>query len=137
MGRNRSPVTNSLLEDTSIDRLVSNLAVSSMATLHREKLGGVLLTICEGVKRRGGRCRDGGVRVEGLVDAGADVNVRGDGGNSPLHSVSLTSHILKFIHICCSYFSFLTLLAPLNRKQKKNAKPADTVRQHKPCNSPG
>eukprot|EP00956_Cyclotella_meneghiniana_P005809 scaffold7557_cov68-Cyclotella_meneghiniana.AAC.6 len=99
MGRNRSPVTNSLLEDTSIDRLVSNLAVSSMATLHREKLGGVLLTICEGVKRRGGRCRDGGVRVEGLVDAGADVNVRGDGGNTPLHSLIQSGNINLAIHL--------------------------------------
>ena len=118
MGRNRSPVTNSLLEDTSIDRLVSNLAVSSMATLHREKLGGLLLTLCEGVKRRGGRCRDGGVRVEGLVDAGADVNVRGDGGNTPLHSVSITS--LKFN--MGSYVSLLTLLAPpaINHKQMQN-----------------
>jgi len=88
MGRNRSPVTNSLLEDTSVDRLVNNLAVSSMAGMHRENLGGKLLSICEGVQKRSGRCPDGGVRIEGLVDAGADVNVRGDGGNTSLHFVS-------------------------------------------------
>ena len=88
MGRNRSPVTNSLLEDTSIERLVPNLAVGSMATLHREKLGKKLIHICEGVNKRGGRCDDGGVRIEGLVDAGADVSGRGSGGNTPLHLVS-------------------------------------------------
>lgn len=88
MGRNRSPVTNSLLEDTSVNKLVNNLAIGSMAMLHREKLGGVLMSICEGVAKRGGRCPDGGVRVEGLVDAGADVNVRGGSGNTPLHYVS-------------------------------------------------
>ncbi|KAL7511783.1 hypothetical protein ACHAXN_008796 [Cyclotella atomus] len=88
MGRNRSPVTNSLLEDTSVERLVNNLAVSGMANMHREKLGRVLLNICAGVKRRGGQCGDGGVRIEGLVDAGADVNVRGVGGNTPLHLVN-------------------------------------------------
>jgi hypothetical protein len=88
MGRNRSPVTNSLLEDTSIERLVPNLAVGSMATLHREKLGKKLIHICEGVNKRGGRCEDGGVRIEGLVDAGADVSGRGSGGNTPLHLVS-------------------------------------------------
>jgi ankyrin repeat protein len=46
------------------------------------------LNICKGVKKRGGRCGDGGVRIEGLVDAGADVNVRGVDGNTPLHLVS-------------------------------------------------
>jgi hypothetical protein len=88
MGRNRSPVTNSLLEDCSADKLVNNLAISSMASMHREKLGRILMNICEGVKTRSGRCDDGGVRIEGLVDAGADVNVRGVGGNTPLHFVS-------------------------------------------------
>lgn len=59
-----------------------------MANLHREKLGKRLWSVCEGVYRRGGRCDDGGVRIEGLVDAGADVNSRGVGGNTPLHLVS-------------------------------------------------
>lgn len=102
MGRNRSPVTNSLLEDTSADRLVNNLAVSSMASMHREKLGSVLMNICEGVMKRGGACPDGGVRVEGLVDAGADLNVRGAGGNTPLHFVSS----FCFCSVLYYYFMF-------------------------------
>lgn len=70
-----------------MDRLVNNLAISSMATMHREKLGGALMSICEGVAKRGGQCPDGGVRVEGLVDAGAELNMRGSYGNTPLHHV--------------------------------------------------
>eukprot|EP00581_Thalassiosira_minuscula_P016745 CAMPEP_0183728804 /NCGR_PEP_ID=MMETSP0737-20130205/28948_1 /TAXON_ID=385413 /ORGANISM="Thalassiosira miniscula, Strain CCMP1093" /LENGTH=156 /DNA_ID=CAMNT_0025960831 /DNA_START=32 /DNA_END=498 /DNA_ORIENTATION=+ len=58
MGRNRSPVTNSLLENTSAEGLVTNLAVGGMAAAHRERLGKDLLWICQGVKdRRCGRRR--------------------------------------------------------------------------------
>ncbi|KAL7483858.1 hypothetical protein ACHAW6_009504 [Cyclotella cf. meneghiniana] len=99
MGRNRSPVTNSLLEDTSPNLLVPNLAVGSMANLHREKLGKRLWSVCEGVYRRGGRCDDGGVRIEGLVDAGADVNARGVGGNTPLHLLILSGNIHLAVHL--------------------------------------
>ncbi|KAL7542787.1 hypothetical protein ACHAXR_012078 [Thalassiosira sp. AJA248-18] len=92
MGRNRSPVTNSLLEHTSTELLVTNLAVASMAVAHREQLGKELIRICMGMKEREGRVRDEngvGVRVEGLLDAGADPNGRGDnGGDTPLHLVS-------------------------------------------------
>lgn len=90
MGRTRSPVTNSLLSNTSIEGLVVNLAVGSMARMHREKLGRRLLKICEGVRVRDGRCGEGvRVRIEGLLDAGADMNGRGSGGNTPLHLVSV------------------------------------------------
>ncbi len=65
-----------------------NLAVQGMASAHRERLGKKLVKICQGVKERGGRCEDGGVRIEGLLDAGADPNGRSAGGNTPLHLVS-------------------------------------------------
>ena len=90
MGRTRSPVTNALLENASTDNLVTNLAVTSLANLHRQKLGKQLIDICIGVKDlsmendiSGGV----GVRVDALLDAGADQNTRGDGGNTPLHLV--------------------------------------------------
>ena len=89
MGRTRSPVTNSFLGNTSAEGLVPNLAVQGMASAHREKFGQELVRICEGVKEMAGRCDDGGVRLEGLLDAGADPNARGVGGNTPLHLVSL------------------------------------------------
>eukprot|EP01082_Thalassiosira_pseudonana_P000313 g98.t1 g98 contig1:234712-236149(-) len=102
MGRTRSPVTNSLLSNTSIEGLVVNLAVGSMARMHREKLGRRLLKICEGVRVRDGRCGEGvRVRIEGLLDAGADVNGRGSGGNTPLHlliqsgAIELANHLLN------------------------------------------
>ena len=90
MGRTRSPVTNALLENASTDNLVTNLAVTSLANLHRQKLGKQLIDICIGVKDlsmendiSGGV----GVRVDALLDAGADPNTRGDGANTPLHLV--------------------------------------------------
>jgi hypothetical protein len=95
MGRNRSPVTNSFLTSTT-DALLPNLAVASMATAHREKLGAQLLSICQGVQKRrllqqqqgvmdGYNISGVSVRVEGLLDAGAEANGRGEGGNTPLH----------------------------------------------------
>lgn len=95
MGRTRSPVTNSFLTSTT-DALLPNLAVGSMATAHREKLGAQLLTICQGVQKRrlqqqqhsvmgGYDISSVSVRVEGLLDAGAEANGRGVGGNTPLH----------------------------------------------------
>ncbi len=95
MGRTRSPVTNSFLTSTT-DALLPNLAVGSMATAHREKLGAQLLSICQGVQKRRLLQQEQGaiegydisgvsVRVEGLLDAGAEANGRGEGGNTPLH----------------------------------------------------
>lgn len=85
MGRNRSPVTNSFLTSTT-DALLPNLAVGSLATAHREKLGVQLLSICQGVQKRQRYDIAGvSVRVEGLLDAGAEANGRGEGGNTPLH----------------------------------------------------
>ena len=102
LNNNRSPVTNALLERTSEEHLgICNLAVSSMANIHRERLGGMLLDICVGVRDRELEVVDKvrhrkrlwseegvRVRIEGLLDAGADVNCGGDGGNTPLHLVS-------------------------------------------------
>ena len=120
LNNNRSPVTNALLERASSSSSSStnsegeehnlgicNLAISSMANIHRERLGKMLLEICVGVrdreleevvvvdyegrnKRRRRLWSEEGVRVriEGLLDAGADVNCGGDGGNTPLHLVS-------------------------------------------------
>ena len=94
MGRNRSPVTNSFLTSTT-DALLPNLAVGSLANAHREKLGAQLLSICQGVQKRrlqqqqvaieGYDISGVSVRVEGLLDAGAEANGRGEGGNTPLH----------------------------------------------------
>jgi len=94
-------VTNSLLSNTSVEGLVPNLAVQGMASAHRERLGTKLVEICQGVKERSGRCEDGGVRIEGLLDAGADPNGRGAGGNTPLHlliqsgNIGLAHHLLN------------------------------------------
>ena len=89
MGRTRSPVTNALLENTSTDNLVTNLAVTSLANLHRQRLGRALIYICIGVKDLSKNDTGGGVgvRIDALLDAGADPNTRGDGGNTPLHLV--------------------------------------------------
>lgn len=105
MGNHRSPVTNSLLENTNPNSLVTNLVVGSLANLHRERLGNELMTICRGVLTRSRNNRDGvqwnnddcrGVvmRIEGLLEAGADPNGRGRGdgngggdSNTPLHLV--------------------------------------------------
>ena len=99
----RSPVTNSLLENNNTaslsDNLVSNLAVASMARSHREKLGKELIHICKGIKDRSSEIDDGEalmyseegavVRIEALLDAGADPNGRhGEGANTPMHLVS-------------------------------------------------
>ncbi|KAL7439479.1 hypothetical protein ACHAXM_007093 [Skeletonema potamos] len=114
MGRTRSPVTNSFLTSTT-DALLPNLAVGSMANVHREKLAKQLLDICQGVHKRRQQQRQqqkgGGsvrydisgvsVRVEGLLDAGADPNDRGEGGNTPLHlliisrEIHLANHLLS------------------------------------------
>lgn len=112
MGRTRSPVTNSFLTSTT-DALLPNLAVGSMANVHREKLAKELLDICQGVyKRQQQRQLNGSgsvgydisgvsVRVEGLLDAGADPNDRGEEGNTPLHlliqsrEIHLANHLLN------------------------------------------
>ena len=102
VNNNRSPVTNALLERTSEEHLgICNLAVSSMANIHRERLGGMLLDICVGVRDRELEVVDTvihrkrlwseegvRVRIEGLLDAGADVKCGGNGGNTPLYLVS-------------------------------------------------
>jgi len=112
MGRTRSPVTNALLENTSTDNLVTNLAVTSLANLHRQRLGKQLIEICIGVKDlsiqndiSGGV----GVRVDALLDAGADPNTRGDGANTPLHLVRRLMYIvlLGFVIRFCSNLSYI------------------------------
>lgn len=56
-----------------------------MATAHRERLGLELIRICQGVKERVNYDESGVlVRLEGLLDAGADPNGRGLSGNTPL-----------------------------------------------------
>lgn len=104
MGRTRSPVTNSFLTSTT-DALLPNLAVGSMANVHREKLAKQLLTICQGVYNRQQKRKYDisgvSVRIEGLLDAGADPNDRGEKGNTPLHlliqsrEIQLVNHLLN------------------------------------------
>ena len=104
MGRTRSPVTNSFLTNTT-DALLPNLAVGSMANVHREKLAAQLLTICQGVYNRQQKQKYDisgvSVRIEGLLDAGADPNDRGEKGNTPLHmliqsrEIQLANHLLN------------------------------------------
>ena len=113
MGRTRSPVTNSFLTSTT-DALLPNLAVGSMANVHREKLAKELVAICQGVHKRqqqrqqykgsgsvGYDISGVSVRVEGLLDAGADPNDRGEAGNTPLHlliqsrEIQLANHLLN------------------------------------------
>lgn len=111
MGRTRSPVTNSLLENTSTEGLVTNLAVASMAVAHRERLGKELIRICQGIKEREGRVdEDGvGVRVEGLLDAGADPNGRSDeGANTPLHLVRVPVVFVSILFCGTWYSQYLT-----------------------------
>ena len=80
-GQTRSPTTNALLAGRAV---VPNLAVQGMATAHRERLGRELLKRCERIRRDGGRFGDGGARVEALLDAGAALNLRGEGGATAL-----------------------------------------------------
>lgn len=88
MGRTRSPVTNSFLSSVSASSLVTNLAVQGMALAHRERLGSEVVRLCHGVRRRKGRCDDGGTRLEGLLDSGADPNAKDSkGGDTSLHMV--------------------------------------------------
>lgn len=112
LGRTRSPVTNSFLTRTT-DALLPNLAVGSMATMHREKLAKELLAICQGVQKRQQQQQQIGggsvgydvsgvsVRVEGLLDAGAEPNDRGEHGNTPLHmliqsrEIHFANHLLN------------------------------------------
>lgn len=98
MGRDRSPVTNAILEDTTAGGLVPNLAVAGLAAAHRERLGQELLRIARGVEKREGRCDvDGvGARMTSLLDHGADPNGRGEGGNTPLHLVRVPTLVY-----CC------------------------------------
>ena len=111
---NRSPVTNSLLENTNVNNLVPNLVVASMANLHREKLGNHLMSICRGVLTRGdGNSSDErgvAMRIEGLLEAGADPNGRrGGDSNTPLHMVreilSICPLSLALIAQCFSIFT--------------------------------
>ena len=97
--------------------MVSNLAVSSMANAHRERLGRELVRLCARDGRRyhdrgaliggnkshdedeedatmvggGGGGGDGdrmaGAMIEGLLDAGADPDGRDETSNTPLHLV--------------------------------------------------
>mmetsp|Transcript_510 Transcript_510/g.833 ORF Transcript_510/g.833 Transcript_510/m.833 type:complete len:341 (+) Transcript_510:192-1214(+) len=110
MGRTRSPVTNSFLTSTT-DALLPNLAVGSMANVHREKLAKELIAICEGVRKRqqqrlkqqkgsvGYDISGVSVRIEGLLDAGADPNDRVEGGNTPLHLLIQASEIHLADHL--------------------------------------
>lgn len=145
-GNIRSPVTNSILDSSFGDGdgddggggatnsfgerrgngmrgrrnenfMVSNLAVSSMANAHRERLGRELVRLCARDGRRyhdrgaliggnkshdedeedatmvggGGGGGDGdrmaGAMIEGLLDAGADPDGRDETSNTPLHLV--------------------------------------------------
>lgn len=86
MGRTRSPVTNSYLENVAAEDLVSNLAVSGLATTHRERLGNELLCICHGVRDKRRYDKDGvAARLDGLLDSGADPNLKDESSNTPLH----------------------------------------------------
>jgi hypothetical protein len=109
--------------------MVPNLAIASMANAHRERLGRELVALCgrassiivvgdddgddDGGDDEGGEAEAAAaaavgssswwtaVRVEGLLDAGADPNVRdGGGSNTPLHLVRFLPRVL---------FSFLFL----------------------------
>lgn len=84
-GSIRSPVTNAYMDiDAAGMMLVENKAVASMARSHKEKLGEELCLRCQAIcDNAPDALGDDGFRIKGLVEAGADLSLKGcEGGNT-------------------------------------------------------
>ena len=114
MGHDRSPVTNALLMNTSVDNLIPNLAVAGMAAAHRERLGRELVKLLRHAIIDAGEYNNSNLndsdeevyythlraKVEGLLEAGADPDCRNDNdddesgsNNTPLHMLIRSGNI--------------------------------------------
>lgn len=82
LGRNRSPVTNELMDSRN---LIPNRAIATISLAHREHIGEELLRRCRWIRQTSGRCDDMGNRIKFLLDAGADMTLRDSStGETPL-----------------------------------------------------
>lgn len=84
-GSIRSPVTNAYMDlDAAGTMLVENKAVASMGRSHKEKLGEELCLRCQAIfDNAPDALGDEGFRIKGLVEAGADLTLKGcEGGNT-------------------------------------------------------
>lgn len=93
-GSIRSPVTNAYMDlEASGTMLVENKAVVGMARNHREKLGEELCLRCQAVRDEApGSLGDEGFRIKGLIEAGADLALKGcAGGNTAFMSLLLSN----------------------------------------------
>ena len=105
-GMIRSPVTNAYFEGGGgeggggsdggrelLMALAENKAIAALARQYREKLGTELCARCNAVLKYNGEPEvlgDGGIRIRGLVEAGADLGLRlCDGGNTAFMTVSI------------------------------------------------
>ena len=91
-GKTRSPVTNEIMKSRN---LIPNRNISAMALAHREKLGRMVLQICQQIRKQDGRCDDNGDRLNALLDAGADPAMRDTSGKgeTPLHHLVLAGRV--------------------------------------------
>lgn len=80
-GSIRSPVSNAYMEGSNVMGLVPNKAVADMARNYRERLGQHLCNFVE-IIREDSPLGDGGFRIRNLVEMGADLRVKGEGGNT-------------------------------------------------------
>ena len=103
-GMIRSPVTNAYFEGGGDEgggggwerlmALVENKAIAALSRQYREKLGTELCARCNAVWDHNGNnsdvLGDGGMRIRGLVEAGADLGMKlCDGGNTAFMTVSI------------------------------------------------
>lgn len=89
-GSIRSPVTNAYIDASASGMmLIENKAVAGMARSHREYLGNELCLHCQAVLDDVPECLgDNGFRIKGLVEAGADLSIKGcAGGNTAFMAI--------------------------------------------------
>ena len=80
-GSIRSPVSNAYMEGN-VMGLVVNKTVADIARHFRENLGRELGLFVEAIHGLGLGLGDGGFRIRNLVEMGADLNVKGQGGDT-------------------------------------------------------
>lgn len=82
-GSIRSPVSNAYMEGSNVMGLVANKAVADMARHFRESLGRHLCHFVEAINENSS-LGDGGYRIRNVVEMGADLSVKGEGGDTAL-----------------------------------------------------
>jgi hypothetical protein len=88
--------------------LVANKTVADMARHFREKLG---MELCHHIESISGNhaLGDGGFRIKSMVEMGADLSVKGRGGNTPLMML-IQEEQIELIRFFLSHQSPLTIL---------------------------